>query len=209
MSNRKKAVSAILERNKKVIEQKISINRGDIFYIAKPSANWHPIGSEQQAGRPGVVVSCDANNKHSNTIEVVLLTTQNKTPLPTHVPIRSAKYESTALCEQPIPVDISRLGTYIGKCTDEEMDAIDIAMMIELGIKKENAMRLFELHEVTDKEETAEEDSAVEAVPAEELSETFEAEETNMDVVRLRTELETYKTMYTDLLNRMLTSSAK
>ena len=52
----------------------IEIKRGDILYIDK-----HPVvGSEQQAGRPAIIVSNEKNNRHSSTVEVVYLTTQPK-----------------------------------------------------------------------------------------------------------------------------------
>lgn len=55
-------------------------------------------GSEQFADRPAVVVSNDENNKHSGVIEVVYMTTQPKTDLPTHVTVRSTGRLSTVLC---------------------------------------------------------------------------------------------------------------
>lgn len=63
------------------------IERGDIFYI---SQNGPVFGSEQMAGRPAIIVSNDKNNAHSETVEVIYLTTQEKAPLPTHVSISSA-----------------------------------------------------------------------------------------------------------------------
>ena len=60
------------------------IKRGEIFYISRGAVH----GSEQQADRPEVVVSNDQNNENSNTIEVVYLTTQPKTDMPTHCVIR-------------------------------------------------------------------------------------------------------------------------
>ena len=60
------------------------IRRGEIFYIARGGAT---NGSEQFADRPAVVVSNDENNKHSGVIEVVYMTTQPKTDLPTHVTV--------------------------------------------------------------------------------------------------------------------------
>lgn len=73
------------------------VKRGDIYYIVN---NYQEEGSEQRAGRPAVVVSNDKGNQHSNVIEVVYLTTQPKTDLPTHIDIKSANRPSIALCEQ-------------------------------------------------------------------------------------------------------------
>lgn len=99
--------------------------RGDIFYI-KGSENYK--GGEKK-NRPAVVVSNNANNRHSDRIEIVYLTTQPKADLPTHVTIRSTGTVSTALCESVNTVHEDRFENYAGKCTDQEMENIDIALM--------------------------------------------------------------------------------
>ena len=73
------------------------IKRGDIYFIRDTRQS---IGSEQKADRPAVIVSNDANNKHSGVYEVVYMTTQPKTDLPTHFITSSALRTSTVLCEQ-------------------------------------------------------------------------------------------------------------
>ena len=91
-------------------------------------------GNEQFADRPAVVVSNDKNNENSGVIEVVYMTTQPKTDLPTHVTVRSTGRISTVLCEQVYSVAVERVGTYIGQCSDAEMQNIDIALMISLQL---------------------------------------------------------------------------
>lgn len=107
------------------------VKRGDIYYIVN---NFQEEGSEQRAGRPAVVVSNDKGNQHSNVIEVVYLTTQPKTDLPTHIDIKSANRPSIALCEQISSVSKDRLGNYIGTCTKYELEMLNAGMMISLGI---------------------------------------------------------------------------
>lgn len=89
--------------------------------------------------RPAVIVSCDANNKHSDVLEVVFLTSAPKKDLPTHVTIRSTGRKSEALCEQPTPVSVERINNFVGKASEKEMEQIDIALLIGLGIKLEGA----------------------------------------------------------------------
>lgn len=91
-------------------------------------------GSEQFADRPAVVVSNDKNNKHSGVIEVVYMTTQPKTDLPTHVTVRSTGRLSTVLCEQVSSVSTDRVNNYIGQVSEQEMKNIDIALMISLQL---------------------------------------------------------------------------
>ena len=109
---------------------KDDVKRGEIYYISRGGYN---TGSEQQADRPGVIVSNDKNNKNSQTLEVVYLTTQPKNELPTHCTIRSTGRVSTVLCEQ-IHTVVERIGKYIGVCTAQEMQNIDIGLMISIGL---------------------------------------------------------------------------
>lgn len=106
------------------------VYRGEIYYVHETEVT----GSEQTGGRPAVIVSNDIGNEHSPIVEVVYLTTQEKKPLPTHVSINSAARPSTALCEQISTVHKSRLGSYVGQALEPEMNSIDKALGISLGL---------------------------------------------------------------------------
>ena len=113
----------------------MNIYKGDIFYIMKP-LQFQTTGSEQDAGRPAIIVSNDIGNEYSEIVEVVYLTTRDKKPLPTHCEVM-CHVPSTALCEQIQSVSKDRIGNYIRSCTEEEMAAIDNALMVSLGIGRE------------------------------------------------------------------------
>lgn len=117
----------------KETEAEQQYRRGEIYYIN--NASKEHIGSEMKKDRPAVIVSCDANNKHSDVLEVVFLTSAPKKDLPTHVTIRSTGRKSEALCEQPTPVSVERINNFVGKASEKEMEQIDIALLIGLGIK--------------------------------------------------------------------------
>lgn len=155
------------------------IKRGEMFYISRGGASYN--GSEQHADRPAVVVSNNKNNENSNVVEVVYMTTQPKTDLPTHVTIRSTGRISTVLCEQVYSVSTERIGTYIGEATDKEMENIDIALMISLQL--DNGIKTAKEYYKTIKEQQEE-------------------------IIRLQTERDTYKTMYEQLLNRLVNGGA-
>ena len=108
----------------------MQVYRGDIFYVKQFV---RVTGSEQTAERPAVIVSNNTGNYHSEMCEVVYLTTKEKKPLPTHVDVM-CKIPSTAMCEQIYSVSQERLGDFVRSCTAEEMDAIDKALMISLGL---------------------------------------------------------------------------
>lgn len=202
-----------------------NIKRGEIFYISRGGASY---GSEQQADRPAIVVSNDANNEHSNVIEVIYMTTQPKTDLPTHVTIRSTGRVSTALCEQVYSVSTERVNNYIGQCTDKEMENIDIALMISLSLdggakttkkytetikKQEEEIEKLKAEivdlqqEITDTEERFEKMEQDAAVYVEEnkKAEQILSQEA---LIRAESERDTYKIMYEQLLNRLVNGGA-
>ena len=106
--------------------------RGDIYYIRDTRQS---VGSEQRADRPAVIVSNNTNNKHSGVYEVVYMTTQPKTDLPTHFIIASALKPSTVLCEQISSVYEERIGEWIGTLTPDEMKTLDQCLAVSIGIK--------------------------------------------------------------------------
>ena len=167
-------------------------------------------GSEQFADRPAVVVSNDENNKHSGVIEVVYMTTQPKTDLPTHVTVRSTGRLSTVLCEQVSSVSTDRVNNYIGQVSEQEMKNIDIALMISLQLSgggktskqyNETIQKQQEEIEYYRNKIQAMQQSLEEKVTEKPQEAAGEASET---VVRLETERDTYKALYEQLFERML-----
>lgn len=106
---------------------------GEVYYVTPARQT---VGSEQHAGRPGIIVSNNIGNKNSPIVEVVFVTSQGKENLPTHVeiPAMGKLSESTALCEQINTVSQSRLSDKLCILGDEVMSKIQVAMMISLNI---------------------------------------------------------------------------
>lgn len=158
------------------------MKKGEIYYI-EHSKNY--AGSEQAGGRPAIIVSNNANNSHSTVYEVVYLTTQDKTPLPTHVTIRSSNRISTALCEQVASVSLERFGDYIGDVTEAEMKALNIALMIS-----------FDLSEPADTHIKVAE--TIKDTPVPEVVTVDEA------IIKAQVERDTYKRLYEQLLDKFM-----
>lgn len=179
------------------MESRMNALRGDIFYIEKTPSAW-ATGSEQYAGRPGIIVSNAQNNATSETVEIVYLTTQPKTDLPTHVVIRSTKKSSIAICEQINTVSKSRLGDYIASCTADELFRVDIALGISLGLsappQTENRR---EAEEQPDAEEEAQTPEAASADAQQDAEITAE-------LYRARAERDVFKELYERLLDRIV-----
>ena len=190
------------------------IRRGEIFYIARGGAT---SGSEQFADRPAVVVSNDENNKHSGVIEVVYMTTQPKTDLPTHVTIRSTGRISTVLCEQVSSVSTERVNNYIGQVSEQEMKNIDIALMISLQL--DNGGKSSKQYNETIQRQQEEIDSLKREIEMlqqecddriaeiEQDAAVYVEENRKVDASRqsVQTERDTFKALYEQLFERLLT----
>lgn len=110
-----------------------AVRRGDIYYINNDRGQ---IGSEMKKDRPAVVVSNDMNNRYSNEITVVFLTSKPKKNLETHVTVYSTGRESVAMCEGMTTLDKQRTGKFLGRMSRKEMDAIDKALGVAIGIDR-------------------------------------------------------------------------
>lgn len=192
--------------------------RGQIYYVYPKDYT----GSEQGGGRPAIIVSNDVGNEYSQVVEVVFLTTMEKKPLPTHVAINSAKYPSTALCEQIDSVDKERIGGYINEISQAEMKNIERALLVSLDIscnlKGSKALEAWrKLMEDCREEEIYEEPEAdnisIKEKPkeAEKKMETAEILvpspidgyidlEVAPEYIRMKTERDVYKELYMNLL---------
>ena len=104
------------------------MKRGEIYYINNENA----VGCEQRGRRPAVIVGNDVGNKYSPVLLVVYFTLQQKKTLPTHVYVRG---HGTALCEQIFTVDRTRLLQKKGECTNSDMNHINKALCISLGLE--------------------------------------------------------------------------
>ena len=111
------------------------IKRGDIFY-----AGLDPIvGSEQGGVRPVLVLQNNVGNKHSPTLITAAITSRiGKPRLPTHVPLdgtMSGLYkDSVVLLEQVRTIDRARLREYIGTLGPADMQVIDKALEVSVGL---------------------------------------------------------------------------
>lgn len=181
------SVNKIIERLNS--QKQPEYKRGEIYYIERG----YTAGSEQAAGRPAVIVSNDAGNKHSDCVTVVYLTTQPKTELPTHVFINSAQKVSIALCECVGNVSKERIGSFYGKVTGGEMQQINEALRVALALPAERAT---EPQRATERQQAEEN-------PTEGQKRQEEAQKAAEQAAeQAQKEAAFYKMMYEDLLEK-------
>ena len=110
-------------------------SRGDIYY-----ADMEPhVGSEQGGERPVVVLQNDTGNKYSPTLIIATLTSRvdKKLNLPTHVLLDQnpgLKVPSIVQLEQIFTIDKRRVQRFAGQASSEEMERIETALKISLGM---------------------------------------------------------------------------
>ena len=174
------------------------MKRGEIYYIERSS--YGETGSEQRSGRPAIIVSNDKCNEYSEVLEVVFLTTQPKNDLPTHIDIRSSTKPSVALCEQINSIASQRFGEYIGTCSDYEMMMVDAALAISLGLEFEKKPEKKEEKKIEPKKVGGGEPVGKPVVDNEQIKKKDE------EIVRLTAERDTFKALYDQLFERMLSA---
>lgn len=121
----------------------IGVRRGDIYY-----ADLSPVvGSEQGGIRPVVIIQNDIGNKYSPTVICAAVTSNtHKTKLPTHISVNPQSSnrlikDSIVLLEQLRTIDKKRLKEWIGTLTETEMNGIDKALSISIGLHNSSSKK--------------------------------------------------------------------
>lgn len=182
------------EKADKSLEENLKIKRGGIYYVANDFVGT----TDTKTHRPAVVVSSDAGNATSGKIEVVYLTSQPKRNLSTHVAVL-CKVPSTAICENVHTVDRNRVGAFIKSCTQYEMDAIDGALILSLGLEAYT-------HKVhVDQNAVAERDALIEDLKLrlEQRIEDSHADVLLEELRNVKAERDVYKAQFERLLDKI------
>lgn len=117
-----------------------NVRRGEIW-----SVDWSPgRGSEQAGLRPALVMQTDAatrNPRYPNTI--VLAVTTSGRAVPFHVPLSPStdnglRTASSVKCEQILTISKDRLRDRWGRIGEAEMEAVEQAVALVLGLPRTN-----------------------------------------------------------------------
>lgn len=117
--------------------------RGEIYFAELGDG----VGSEQKGTRPVVIIQNDIGNKHSGTVIVAALTSEikSKPKLPTHYYIRSNDglyKDSVVMLEQIRTIDKTRIVCYVGQVSQSQLDGIDKALKLSVGLMRFNVINL-------------------------------------------------------------------
>ena len=106
------------------------MKRGDVVWIKLTGRT----GGEIRKSRPAVIVSNNAANKHLNRIQVVPLTSRFGKIYPSEALVRVRCEDQKALADQIMTVSKQRVDNRLGKVGSAGMQAIEVAMRIQLGL---------------------------------------------------------------------------
>lgn len=113
--------------------------RGELYFANLGTG----VGSEQEGCRPVLIIQNDTGNKFSPTVIVAAISSKVgvKAKLPTHCYLEAGtgglEVSSIVLLEQLRTVDKLRLERYIGQLDERQIDGINHALAISVGLIKE------------------------------------------------------------------------
>jgi len=108
------------------------MKRGEVWWVEFDPA----VGTEIKKTRPGVIVSNDAANRNLARVVVVPLTSNADRKYPGEALITLAGKPGKAMADQIMAADKARLKNQLGTLSKPDMQAIEIAILVHLGMPK-------------------------------------------------------------------------
>lgn len=104
--------------------------RGEVYWVAFDPA----VGGEIQKTRPAVVISNDAANEALNRVIVIPVTSNVQRLYPGEAKIRLNGEERKAMADQMTTASKQRLKSRLGHISNDDMQQIEYAVLLQLGI---------------------------------------------------------------------------
>ncbi|MGA2808527.1 MAG: type II toxin-antitoxin system PemK/MazF family toxin [Terracidiphilus sp.] len=109
-----------------------SIERGDVYWVDfEPS-----LGGEIKKIRPAIVLSNNAANAHLNRIQVVPITSNTERLYPGEAYVSLNNEKRKAMADQLTTVSKLRLSTKIGTLSKTDLNKVEGAVLLQLGIDR-------------------------------------------------------------------------
>jgi len=108
------------------------MKRGDVWWVEFDPA----IGSEIRKTRPALILSNDAANRNLARVVVVPLSSNTQKIYPGEALVTVAGQSSKAMADQIMAADKSRLKSQLGSVSKADMQAVEDAIRVHLGLAK-------------------------------------------------------------------------
>ncbi|MBK7049399.1 MAG: type II toxin-antitoxin system PemK/MazF family toxin [Rhodoferax sp.] len=106
--------------------------RGEVWWVEFDPA----VGTEIRKTRPAVIISNDAANRNLSRVIVVALTSNTERVYPGNALVRVGGVLSKAMADQIMTADKLRLKSKLGELSKQDMQAVDDAVGVQLGLRK-------------------------------------------------------------------------
>jgi len=108
------------------------MKRGEVWWVEFDPA----VGTETRKTRPAVIISNDAANRNLSRVIVVALTSNTERVYPGNALVSVGGTLSKAMADQIMTADKLRLKSKLGELSKIDMQAVDDAVCVQLGLRK-------------------------------------------------------------------------
>ncbi len=106
------------------------MKRGEVWWVEFDPA----IGSEIAKRRPAIIVSNDSANRNLSRVIVIPVTSSTSRVYPGETLVKVGSQTSKAMADQIMAADKSRLKTQLGTLTKSDLQLVEQAIRIQLGL---------------------------------------------------------------------------